>query len=518
MSRRKEFRNEAFLDFSKPETREAQEKALAEAKTRLGKTYPLIIGGREVTAPDTFTSVNPANKEQVIGVFQKGTSELAVRALEEGWKAFESWKRVPAEERAEVAFNAADIMRRRRFEVNAWMILEAGKSWAEADGDTAEAIDFIDFYAVEMLRYAAPQPVTAVPGEDNQMVYIPLGTGVAIPPWNFPMAILAGMTSAAWIAGNTVVLKPASTTPMIGWLYMEIIKEAGLPDGVVNFLSGPGSSAGNTLVEHPKTRFITFTGSKEVGLGINAKAALTVDGQIWIKRVVVEMGGKDSIIVDSEADLDSAVDGVLASAFGFQGQKCSACSRAIVDATLYDEFVTRLVEKVGKIEQGDPADLANYMGPVINQSAFEKIMSYVDIGKEEGQLVAGGEADDSGGYFIQPTVFKDIDPMARLSQEEIFGPVLAIIKARDWNHSLEIANNTEFGLTGSVYTANKDKQAEALRDFHVGNLYVNLKCTGALVGAHPFGGFNMSGTDSKAGGRDYLLLFLQAKSMSTKVS
>jgi 1-pyrroline-5-carboxylate dehydrogenase len=325
MSSRKEFRNEAFLDFSKPENRDAQEKALAEVKAKLGKTYPLVIGGREVTAPDTFTSVNPANKEQVIGVFQKGTPELAVQALEEGNKAFESWKRVPAEERAEIGFKVADIMRRRRFEINAWMILEAGKSWAEADGDTAEAIDFLDFYALEMLRYAAPQPITPVEGEDNKMVYIPLGTGVAIPPWNFPMAILAGMTSAAWIAGNTVVLKPASTTPMIGWLYMEIVKEAGLPDGVVNFLSGPGGSAGNALVEHPKTRFISFTGSKEVGLGINAKAALTAEGQIWIKRVVAEMGGKDSIIVDSEADLDSAVDGVVASAFGFQGQKCSAC-------------------------------------------------------------------------------------------------------------------------------------------------------------------------------------------------
>jgi 1-pyrroline-5-carboxylate dehydrogenase len=275
--------------------------------------------------------------------------------------------------------------------------------------------------------------------------------------------------------------------------------------------------AGNTLVEHPKTRFIAFTGSKEVGLGINAKAAMHREGQIWIKRVVAEMGGKDSIVVDREADLDAAVDGVLASAFGFQGQKCSACSRAIVDAELYDAFVEKLVPKVNAIKQGDPKDLGNYMGPVIDKKAFDKIMSYVDVGKQEGKLVAGGEGDDAEGYFIRPTVFKDIDPMARLSQEEIFGPVLAVIKANDWDHALRIANNTEYGLTGAVYTASTDKQKEALESFHVGNLYVNRKCTGAMVGGHPFGGFNMSGTDSKAGGRDYLLLFLQAKSMSTKV-
>jgi 1-pyrroline-5-carboxylate dehydrogenase len=518
MSNRKEFQNEPLTDFSRPENREAQEKALAEVRAKLGKTYPLLIAGREVEAPETFTSINPARKDEVIGVFQKATPELGIQALEEAWKAFEEWKRVPAEKRAKVGFKAADIMRRRRFEVNAWMILETGKSFAEADGDTAEAIDFLDFYALEALRYAGPQPITPIPGEKNQMVYIPLGVGVAIPPWNFPMAILAGMTSAAWLAGNTVVLKPASTSPMMGWIYMEIVKEAGLPDGVVNYVSGPGGRVGNALVEHPKTRFVTFTGSKEVGLGINAKAAQTAEGQIWIKRVVAEMGGKDSIIVDREADLDQAVDGVLASAFGYQGQKCSACSRAIVDETLYDQFITKLVGKVSKIRQGDPTDIDNYMGPVIDKAAFDKIMSYVDTGKSEGGLVAGGEGDDSEGYFIQPTVFKDIDPMARLSQEEIFGPVLAVIKARGWDHALEIGNNTEFGLTGAVYTKNMAKAEQALVDFHVGNLYINRKCTGAMVGGHPFGGFNMSGTDSKAGGRDYLLLFLQAKSTSTKVT
>ena len=518
MTRPNEFKNEPFTDFTKPENRSAQEKALAAARADLGKEYPLLIGGREVKAPSTFPSINPADKSQVLGRFQKGTVELAVLALEEGWKAFESWKRVPAGERADTAFRAAEIMRRRRFEVNAWMILEAGKSWVEADADTAEAIDFLDFYALEMLRYAAPQPITPVPGEENKLVYIPLGCGVAIPPWNFPMAILAGMTTAAWLAGNTVVLKPASVTPMMGWLYMDIVREAGLPGGVVNFMTGPGGSVGNTLVEHPKTRFITFTGSKEVGLEVNAKAAQHRPGQIWIKRVVAEMGGKDAIVVDREADLDKAVEAVAVSAFGFQGQKCSACSRAIVDAAIYDTFLEKLAPRVARITQGDPASPDHVMGPVIDKSAFDKILSYVEAGKKEGKLVTGGEGDDSKGFFIRPTVFQDIPPTGVLAQEEIFGPVLAVIKAKDWEDALAIANNTEFGLTGAVFSRNPAKLEQALEEFHVGNLYINRKCTGAMVGGHPFGGFNMSGTDSKAGGRDYLLLFLQAKATSVKTA
>ena len=397
------------------------------------------------------------------------------------------------------------------------MILEAGKTWIEADADTAEAIDFLEFYGREILRYSAEQPVTPVPGEKNSLFYIPLGCGVSIPPWNFPAAILTGMTSAAWISGNTVILKPASTTPMLGWLYMEIIREAGVPDGVVNYLTGPGSRVGVTLVEHPKTRFITFTGSMEVGLGINEKAAKHRPGQIWIKRVVAEMGGKDAIIVDRQADLEAAAQGVLVSAFGFQGQKCSACSRAIVDQKVYDKFLDLLLKKMKGITQGDPSDFANFMGPVIDEAAYKKILSYVEIGKKEGKLVAGGKGDSSVGWFVEPTVFRDIAPDARLAQEEIFGPVLAVIKSKDWEDSLRIANNTQYGLTGAVYTKSKKKQKEAIEKFHVGNLYVNRKCTGALVGGHPFGGFNMSGTDSKAGGRDYLLLFLQAKSVSVKV-
>ncbi len=511
------FRNEPLTDFSKPENKKAQEAALAQARSQLGREYPLIIGGKEIKAPSQFKSTNPADHSEVIGVFQKATPELAVQALEAGWEAFETWKKTDARTRADYGFKAAEIMRRRRFEVNAWMILEAGKSWVEADADTAEAIDFLDFYAREALRYGADQPVTPVPGEKNRAFYIPLGVGISIPPWNFPMAILTGLTSAPWIAGNCVVLKPASATPMMGWLYMEIIREAGVPAGVVNFLPGPGAIAGNTLVEHPRTRFIGFTGSMEVGLGINAKAAMHREGQIWIKRVVAEMGGKDGIVVDSETDLDKAADGVLTSAFGFQGQKCSACSRAIVVESVYDEFVKKLQAKAAGITQGNPEDPANTMGPVIDKNAYEKIMSYMDVGRKEGKLLVGGEGDSSKGWFVKPTIFTDIPATGRLAQEEIFGPVLAVVKAKDWKDALAIANNTVYGLTGAVYTDNPEKLKEAVDEFYVGNLYLNRKCTGALVGGQPFGGFNMSGTDSKAGGRDYLLLFLQAKAVSQKV-
>jgi 1-pyrroline-5-carboxylate dehydrogenase len=512
------FRNESFTDFGQPENAAKQEAALMRVREQLGQTHDLWIGGQSTQAAQTFESTNPADPGEVIGVFQKGGAREATLAMDAAATAFESWSRTPAAERSDYLFRAAALMRERRFELNAWMILEVGKSWAEADGDTAEAIDFLEYYGRENLRYAAEQPITPLAGEKNQLSYIPLGVGAIIPPWNFPLAIMAGMTTAAIVTGNTVVLKPSSDAPAICVQFIEILKEIGLPGGVVNLLTGPGSSAGNTLVEHPQTRFIAFTGSREVGLQINELAARPRDGQIWLKRVVAEMGGKDAIIVDDEADLDAAVPGVLASAFGFSGQKCSACSRAIVTAPVYDRFVERLAEKASEIHVGDPTRPDTYIGPVVNEASKKKIMSYIDIGRQEGRLVCGGNAPDSPGYFIEPTIFADIDSRARLGQEEIFGPVLAIIKARDYEHALEIANDTEYGLTGAVYTQNRDKIERARRDFHVGNLYFNRKCTGALVGVHPFGGFNMSGTDSKAGGRDYLLLFLQAKTTSEAIS
>lgn len=515
----KEFRNEPVLDFSDLNNVRKQKAALASIQKQLGKEYPNIIGGKRVFSEAKTISRNPAQPDQVIGVFQKSGTDQAELAIQAALKAFETWKRVPAKQRAQYLFKAAKEIRRRRFEINAWMINEVGKNYAEADADTCEAIDFLEFYGREMLRYAAPQPVTPVPGEANELFYIPLGVGVILPPWNFPFAILVGMTSAAIVTGNTVVLKPSSDSPMMGWLFTEIMRSVGLPPGVLNFLVASGVEAGDYLVAHPKTRFIAFTGSMEVGLHINELAAKTQPGQIWIKRVIAEMGGKDAIIVDRDADLDAAVQGVVVSAFGFQGQKCSACSRVIVDKAVYKEFVSKLRDAVAALRIGPPAD--NYpIGPVVNERQKNTILRYIEIGKQEGKLLIGGNAieDDSGGYYIEPTVFVDVKPNARIAQEEIFGPVLAVIKARDFDDALRIANGTIYGLTGSVYSRDRKKLERARIDFHVGNLYFNRKCTGALVGGHPFGGFNMSGTDSKAGGRDYLLLFLQAKSVSRKLT
>lgn len=512
------FKNEAYTNWAQGNTRRLQEKEIEKLESQLGKEYPNIIGGERILAQEKFNSINPSNPSQVVGVFQKGTSDSAIKALDAAWTAFASWRKEPAEKRAGLLFKGARIMRRCRFELNAAMILEVGKSFPEADADTAEAIDFLEFYGREMLRYSALKPAVQFPGERDELVYMPLGVGVVIPPWNFPLAILAGMTTAAVVAGNAVVLKPSSDSPLIGYKFMEIMEEAGLPKGVINFVAGPGGAVGDTLVTHARTRFVAFTGSKEVGIHINAEGAKVAANQIWLKRVIAEMGGKDSIIVDHETNLDEAVAGVTVSAFGFQGQKCSACSRAIVDEKIYDRFLELLKKRVESITVGPPQDLSNYMGPVINQRSMENILRYIDVGQREGgRLIVGGIRAPEGGYFVRPTVIADVEPKGTIAQQEIFGPVLAVIKARDFDHAIEIANNTEYGLTGAVYSMNKKKLEKAKMEFHCGNLYLNRKCTGAMVGAHPFGGFNMSGTNSKAGGQDYLGLFLQAKSIAAKI-
>ncbi len=512
------FKNEPFTDFSKPANKNAMAKALAKVRKELGKDHPLVIGGEEIMTQDKLYSYNPAKPNEVVGVFSKANQELANKAIETAAKAFESWKNVPAKKRAEYLFKAAALMRKRKFEFSAMLTYEVGKTWPEADADTAEAIDFLEFYGREMLRYAGPQPVTKIKEEKNELRYIPLGVGVVVPPWNFALAILVGMTSAAIVTGNAVVLKPSSDSPTIGWKFFELMREVGLPAGVFNFVAGSGAAVGDLMVAHPKTRFISFTGSKEVGIHINELAAKVQPGQMWLKRVVAEMGGKDSILIDNETDLNAAAQATVASAFGFQGQKCSAASRAIVVESVYDKFVEKVAEKAKALKVGAPEDQSNYMGPVVNKGSMEKILSYIETGaKEGGRVVAGGKRASGDGYFVEPTVIADVDPKATIAQEEIFGPVLAVIKARNFDHALEIANNTEFGLTGGVWTKNKKKQERAKNEFHVGNFYINRKITGALVGVHPFGGFNMSGTDSKAGGRDYLLLFMQAKSISQKI-
>jgi len=506
-----EFRNEPLTDFGREENARAMREALMRVKSELGREYPLVIGGERVKTGRTFDSTNPAKKMEVVGRFQKATEELARAAVERANEAFQTWRYTLAQERADLLFRVAALLRERRHYFSAWMIHEVAKSWPEADADTAEAIDFCEFYAREMLRYAAPPPLVRIEGEDNRLEYIPLGVGVVIPPWNFPLAIMAGMTAASFVTGNTVVLKPSSDAPAIAYKFFELLEEAGLPPGVVNFM-------GDTVVDHPQTRYVAFTGSKEVGLRIVERAAKVHEGQIWIKRVVAEMGGKDAIIVDSDTDLDDAAAGVVASAFGFQGQKCSACSRAIIVESVYEPILERIVERTEKIKVGDPLEQATGMSAVVNQKAFKTINDYIEKGKADGgRVVAGGGSDGEQGFFIEPTVIADVKAGDRVEQEEIFGPVLACVRARDFDEALAIANDTEYGLTGAVYTNDREKLERARREFHVGNLYLNRKCTGALVGAHPFGGFNMSGTDSKAGGRDYLGLFLQAKVTSEKV-
>ena len=511
------FQNEPVADFSRAENRQAAEKALAEVRAQAGHEYDLRIAGRRVKTGDLLKSLNPSHPSEVVGLHHKASAELANEAIEKAAAFFPQWASTPPATRVDMLLRASAGIRRRKMEFDAWLVTEAGKTWPEADADVSEAIDFCEYYARLAMKLAHPDPLVQLPGEKDEMLYLPLGVGVVIPPWNFPLAILVGMAAAALVTGNTVIIKPSSDTPTVAAKFAEVLEEAGFPTGSFSMLVGSGSVIGDLLVEHPKTRFVAFTGSKAVGLRINELAAKPRKGQIWIKRVVAEMGGKDAIVVDKECDLDAAVQGVVWSAFGFQGQKCSACSRAIVDAGVYDAFLDKLKAKVGQIVVGPSEQSENYMGPVINEGAKKSILSYVETGKQEGRLIAGGSAAPGDGYFIQPTVIADVDSKARVFQEEIFGPVLAVAKARDFEHALEMANDSEYGLTGAVYTNNRERIRQAKERFFVGNLYINRKCTGAMVGAHPFGGFNMSGTDSKAGGPDYLLQFVQAKSIAEKV-
>ncbi|HSB63120.1 MAG TPA: L-glutamate gamma-semialdehyde dehydrogenase [Thermoanaerobaculia bacterium] len=512
-----DFRNEPFTDFTQAESRSAFESALARVERQKGVEIPLVVGGRRLRTGHLLENRNPAERSEVLSRHHLADRKTASKALEVAVRSQKAWGDVAPRERASVLLRAAARMRERKHDFSATMVLEIGKSWPEADVETAEAIDFLEFYAREMLRWGGEIPVTPYRGEFPETRYLPLGAGAVIPPWNFPNAILTGMTSAAVVTGNAVVLKPASDTPLIGWKVFSVLEEAGVPDGVLNYLPGPGSEVGDFLVEDPATRFISFTGSKAVGLGINQKAAAIAKSQRWIKRVVLEMGGKDFIVVDEDADFDFAVSQVVASAFGFQGQKCSACSRAIVHRRLYRRFVDAVVAKTAKLKQGPTRDHTNYLGPVASERQLKTVADYVKLGKREAKLGTGGTWNGRVGNFVAPTVFYDVKPSARIFREEIFGPVLGITEAKDFDTALALANASEYGLTGSYFGRDRFRIAEAKKRLHCGNLYINRKCTGALVGVHPFGGFDMSGTDSKAGGRDYLGLFLQAKSISEKL-
>ena len=511
------YTNEPYSDFSDPAAKAAYELALSGVAGRLGERGTLLIGGEAVTAEGWIESVDPAKPDRVVGAVPGATPAEVDRALDSAWAAFATWSRAGADERAALVHRLGDVMAERKFELAALMTYEAGKNWPEAEADVAEAIDFCRYYAHQTVEMAAPLPVYDYPGEINESWLRPLGAGVVIPPWNFPVAILVGMTIGPVAAGNTVVLKPASNTPMLGWAFMQLVREVGIPPGVVNFLPGSGSLVGDALVDHPRTRFVNFTGSKEVGLRIARRSATVHPGQRWMKRAYMEMGGKDALIVDETADLDRAADDAVRSAYGYQGQKCSACSRLIVVSEVYDEVLDAVVDRATTLEIGSPVE-NKALGPVISAAQHRTILDEIDSGKQEASLITGGSPVDlDGGYYIEPTVFADVSPNARLAQHEIFGPVLSVIRAADFDDALAIANGTDYGLTGGLHSQDPDRIERAKHEFYVGNLYVNRKITGALVGVQPFGGFNMSGSNAKAGGPDYLRLFMEMKTFTHRI-
>jgi len=516
------YRPQAFVDFTKPENAQAYQDALKKVRSeQLGRHFPLIIDGQERTTQDKLVSTNPCDTSEVVGSTAKATIQDAEDALQGAWTAFESWKKWTMDARARVLLKAAAILKRRRLEACALMTLEVGKNYAEADVEVAEGIDFLEYYAREAMKYEGfgAAETTWYDGEENGLLYLPLGVGVSISPWNFPCAIFLGMLAAPIVVGNTMIVKPAEDSGMIAGLMVEIMIEAGLPAGVLQFLPGVGEEVGEYLTTHKQTRFITFTGSRNVGLHINEVAAKHQKGQKFIKRVIMELGGKDALIVDETADLEVAVTAAVQGGFGFNGQKCSAMSRLIVVDSVYDAVVNKFVERVKALKVGTGEENANVTA-VVNQESFDKVKSYLEIGKAEGKVLLGGEApgemNGKTGNYVLPTIVGDVDPQARMAQEEIFGPVVTVLRARDWAHALEIANGTEYGLTGGVCSKSRERLEQARAEFEVGNLYFNRKITGAIVGVQPFGGYNMSGTDSKAGGPEYLGNFMQLKAVTER--
>ena len=507
------YKNETYLDWSEEGNILAMQTALTEVGSRLDRSYPAVIGGERVETDGEIVSVNPANPSQVVGRTASASEREADMALQTATSTFETWSRTSPEARARILLRASAIMKRRKFELLAWEVYEGGKPWNEADAQVAEAIDFLEYYAREMLRLKDGVEIYAIPGEESLYTYQPMGVGVVIAPWNFPTAILTGMSSAAIVTGNTIVMKPSEFTPVVGAVVAEIFEEAGLPEGVLNFLPGYGSEVGDYLVQDARTRFISFTGSMGTGLRINELAAKQIERQRWVKRVIAEMGGKDAMVIDDSADLDSAAADIVKSAYGYSGQKCSAASRAILHEDIYDEVLGKVLERAGTLKIGVPQTPDVNVGPVISEPQFEKVASYVNVGKQEGERVLGDDpGDPEKGYFVSPTIF-EVEREARVAQEEIFGPVLSVIRARDFDNALEIANDSPFGLTGGVYSKNRDHLERARREFKAGNVYFNRGITGALVGVQPFGGFGMSGTDSKAGGPDYLPLHMLARTV-----
>lgn len=515
MAAKTSFRNEPPADFSQEANRQKMQEALKQVTAKLGGDLPLLLGGQRVMTSKTLDSVNPSRTKQKIGRSALASPEQAREAVRIASQAFASWREVPVEERAGCLRRAAELMRQRRFEISALMCLESGKNWREADADYAEAVDFCEYYATEMMRLADPR-TRNLPGEDNAYFYDAKGPCVVIAPWNFPFAIPCGMVAAGLVAGNPVILKPAEQTPAIALLLVEIFHQAGVPKNVLTFLPGIGEEVGPVLVNHPEVAVIVFTGSRQVGLLINEQASKVPPGQDHVKKVITEMGGKNAIIVDDDADLDEAVAGVAASAFGFQGQKCSACSRAIVVESLYETFLKRLLELTRSLKIGPADDPSAAVGPVIDEEARQRIHAYIEKGKAEAKLALGVDVGPiaSDGYYVGPHIFVDVDPKAIIAQEEIFGPVLAVLKVKSFDEALQVATGTPYALTGGLYSRSPANLARARREFRVGNLYINRKITGAIVDRQPFGGFKLSGIGSKAGGPDYLLQFLNPRTVT----
>lgn len=504
------FENEPFADFTKEAVRKAFTDAVAEVRGQLGREYPLIIGGKEVRTADKLASVNPANPDEIIGtICQASTKEIDL-AIDAAKNAAPAWKALKPEERAEYLLKAAAIARKEIFTLSAWQTLEVGKQYDQAQADVAEAIDFLEYYAREMIRLGKPQRMGRAPGEMSQLMYQPKGIAAVIAPWNFPLAISCGMSAAAIVTGNPVLYKPAGPSSVVGFTLAEIFRKAGLPAGVFNYVPGRGSVMGDYLVQHPDIALIAFTGSMEVGHRIINKASEVQPGQKQNKKVIAELGGKNAIIIDDDADLDEAIREVLHSAFAFQGQKCSACSRVIVVEPIFNKFIERLVEGSKSLAIGPAEDPTYFMGPVVDDKAQANVLKYIEIAKSEGKLLVS-RPTPTGGYYVPLTIVEGITPDHRIAQEEVFGPVLAVMKAKNFDQALEWANSTRYSLTGAVFSRSPKHLDRARTEFNVGNLYLNRGSTGALVERHPFGGFNMSGVGSKAGGPDYLLQFMDPR-------
>ena len=509
------YRNEPHTDFAQAGARDRMAEAIERVRGTLGRRCPLLIGDDEIDTADLIVSVNPSMPSEIVGYAGRAQSEHVERAVAAASRAFPAWRDTPAERRVEILRRAAQIMRERRFDLAALICLEAGKPWREADGDVTEAIDFIEYYSRQALRLSRPLRMADLAGEINHYLYEPRGVAAVIAPWNFPLAILTGMSAAALLTGNAVVLKPAEQTPVIAAELVRIYREAGVPAGVINYLPGYGEEAGAPLVAHPGVHIVAFTGSRAVGLRILQDAAVVRPGQRHIKQVITELGGKNAVIVDDDADLDEAVAGVVTSAFGYAGQKCSAASRVIVLERIYDAFLERLVEASRSLIVGPAWEPATFVGPVIEEEARDRILRYIETGRREGRQVLLHEPPDRarelGGYYVPLAIFADVPPTATVACEEIFGPVLAVMRARDFDEALHLANDSEYKLTGGLFSRSPARIQRARQEFRVGNFYINRKITGSLVGRQPFGGLGLSGTGFQAGGPDYLKQFVETR-------